>query len=176
MKGILSALRECEMGGPVLAKATCLLQESSKDGVADEKIQLAIKQLEDKRLPGLVRTEAEGAVHATVSNFHLLSGMAVVDTLEESLQNVAEACEICSPIALERNSGAINDWLMKIIGCLTFYDGCLATYAQALTSGGGLRAVALAGARHRRPRGNGSGGDAEFQCPRKSARFPRRPG
>ena len=135
MKDVYVAMQETETGRAVLAGAKCLLQENAKDAVADEKLHIALKNLEDHRLPNLTTT-SDGSTDGEVLNFRMLSDMSVVDVLEESLGHVEECFQLWSRVAVERRTAAINNWLEKLTSTIIFYDECLATFVQALTAVG----------------------------------------
>ena len=70
MKDVYVAMQETETGRAVLAGAKCLLQENAKDAVADEKLHIALKNLEDHRLPNLTTT-SDGSTDGEVLNFRM---------------------------------------------------------------------------------------------------------
>lgn len=136
LRVVSEALSAGDFGKAILASAKVLLQESSKDAIGDENMALAMRVLEDHRLPTLNASSTESVNDAEVVNFHMLSNMAVVDTLNESVCNVEEALDMWSRSHTERMCPSINEWLEKIGSTTFFYDECLVTLLQALTAEG----------------------------------------
>ena len=131
-------LSSSETGKAILAANSCLLQASSKDICATGKLELAIKILMDERLPMLVIDNAkiEGLPDASVRNFAELSEMAVMDSLEESLQHVVEAFRLWSAGQACKHAVGISQWVQRLCGNLKFYDECLSVLLQGIVAVG----------------------------------------
>ena len=135
-KLVHDVLKAGDLGKSVLASARVLLQESTKDEVANEHMELVMSALDDKRLPTLGTGNYDDGADCEVMNFNMLTTMAVVDVLEGSLNNVEDSLNMWSRPQAERKCAMVNEWLDKLTHTLVLYDECLVTFLQSLTAVG----------------------------------------
>lgn len=139
---IKAALHESDAGKVLLSAATCALQLSAKDSCGDFKLSLASKILNDPRLPSLMLTPEDG-IDGCIQNFSLISGLGVIDILEESQAHVMESITLWSSARLEQQCGGLRTWLDDVMKVVLFCDESLSLYLDATVVSGKLAEILL---------------------------------
>ena len=140
-KILKDALTESEAGKSILSAASCLVQLSSKDSLADGKLAVAISGMSDDRLPKLSIPPPGADCECSIDNFALLSDMGIVEIMTESLCHATHAFALWSPFRMEQQSTRVLTWIEDLVKSIVFYDAMLSIYLQALIGQGKMATV-----------------------------------
>ena len=142
LQSLQDEVKGSEVWQLALSTASNILQTSSKDEIADEKLLRALAILRDERMPkltlGTESLDAEAEL-VTISNFGSISDMSVIESLDESMTLVAEATTMWSTLRAEQSEGLLGHWAQKMVATFSFLDDCLWLFLDSLWGKGGLR-------------------------------------
>ena len=104
--------------------AAGVLQGSSKDALADEKLVRACTILLDERLPHMAdASDSEtGGRLATIENAGLVIDGTALDALEESVCSMTEAMSMWSKLRADQQGSAAVEWLVNLVKAASSLD------------------------------------------------------
>lgn len=131
-------VKDSEMYKTGTSSASNALQISSKDGIADDKLDRAIAILRDTRHPHIKTVDNDNGSSLMFLHFDAVRDMSVADSLGESMTKVAEACQLWSPLRAEQRAAEVGAWAADVSKQIGTYDAGLTMFAFATLQGGSL--------------------------------------
>lgn len=125
----VSQVEQSEIWTFVTSAVSNSVQATSNDNLADSKLKRAMDILKDDRLPNF--KAAENKENYVIDNFIGFLDSSFTESLEESLELVAEACQMWSTMQAEEQANSVKDCFAELAKKIRLCDDSMSILAAA---------------------------------------------